>query len=64
MCVRCRGDGTFAGDGRRRDIKEAFVEASSSSCTRIRAGEQWTLRTLKWELNAYGAEVYLQGSLP
>lgn len=52
-------------DGGRADIKEAFVQASSSSCVRIRAREQWTLRTLKGELNAaYGAEVYLQGSLP
>lgn len=31
---------------------------------RIRAREQWTLRTLKGELNAYDAELYLQGSLP
>lgn len=31
---------------------------------RIRAREQWTLRTLKGELNAYGAELYLQGPLP
>lgn len=31
---------------------------------RIRAGEQWTLRTLEGELNAYGAELYLQGSPP
>lgn len=38
--------------------------ACPSSCMRIRAREQWTLRTLRGELNAYGAEVYLQGSLP
>lgn len=31
---------------------------------RIRAREQWTLRTLKGELNAYSAELYLQGPLP
>lgn len=31
---------------------------------RIRARVQWTLRTLKGKLNAYGAELYLQGSLP
>lgn len=48
-------------DGGRADIKEVFVQASSR---RIRAREQWTLRTLKGELNAYGAELYLQGSLP
>lgn len=34
-------------DGGQADIKEAFVRASSSSSVRIRAREQWTLRTLR-----------------
>lgn len=37
-------------DGGRADIKEAFVQAFSSSCVRIRAREQWTLRTLRGEI--------------
>lgn len=36
-----------ASDGGRADIKEAFVQASSSTCMRIRAREQRTLRTLR-----------------
>lgn len=39
--------GERASDGGRADIKEAFVEASSSHRARIRAGERRTLRTLR-----------------
>lgn len=35
------------GEGGTADIKETFVHASPSSCMRIRAREQWTLRTLR-----------------
>lgn len=61
--VRCRKRVKLS-EGGWADIKEAFVRASQIAVwgSEPRSSGPWG--PWEWELNAYGAELYLQGFLP